>query len=59
MIELSRKELAVYKILLTGELGRDIIDRERQGQEDTGTYAAWPMMLRIEIKNTQERLRQP
>jgi hypothetical protein len=59
MIELSRKELAVYKIMLTNELGRDIIDRERQGQEDTGTYDDWPMMLKIEIKNTQERLRQP
>jgi hypothetical protein len=57
MIELCRKELAVYKIMLTGELGRDIRNRERQGQE-TGTCAAWPMMLQVEIKNVQERLRQ-
>jgi hypothetical protein len=59
MIELCRKELAVYQIMLTGELGRDIRNRERQGQEDTGTYDDWPMMLKIEIRNVQERMRQP
>ena len=61
MIELSRKELSVYKIILTCEIGRDIIERKGKWnfQPDASDYNDWPMMLKIEIGNVHERLRQP
>lgn len=57
---ITPEELFAYGVILTCELGRDIIDRKAHGdQSDTGAYEDWPMMLRLEIGNVRERMRQP